>query len=69
MAKIQKLTICKVCERKFILEPICEQCQNQDIHHERKVPQRSLPAMLRKRLKTYQNLKWKVLLPGLLRVK
>lgn len=38
MKKIPELTPCKVCQRKFILEPICDNCRNKNLHHQRKVP-------------------------------
>ena len=49
--KQNKLTTCQVCERKFLLEHICDKCRYQDIHHQRKVPQGACQQCLEKGLK------------------
>jgi hypothetical protein len=50
MNQNKKLTTCQVCEKKFILESICQTCRNQDIHHQRKVPQGACQQCLEKGL-------------------
>jgi hypothetical protein len=50
MPKIEKLTTCLTCEREFLFEDICEKCRNQDIHHQRKVPQGACQQCLEKGL-------------------
>lgn len=47
---VEKLTTCLTCERKFKLSQFCEKCQNQDPHHQRKVPKGACQQCLEKGL-------------------